>query len=123
MADQKSILGEDFLPDSSPNSDEKTIAALSHILTFAAPVLAPLIIYVIKKNESAFVAKHAKESLNFQLTLMILFISFAILMMVLVGFFLVWALGVFSVILIIVATIRASEGRIYRYPFNIRFIQ
>ena len=52
-------------PQMNPTSDEKTLALLSHRLTFVAPVLAPLIIYLVKKDESGYIAYHAKQSLNF----------------------------------------------------------
>ena len=51
-----------FSPKDSPTSDEKMIALLSHILTFVAPILAPLIIYLVKKDESEFVASHSLEN-------------------------------------------------------------
>ncbi len=119
MAD---LLGSDYLPDYTPTQDEKTIALLSHILTFVAPILAPLIIYIIKKNESPFVAAHAKESLNFQITLIIAGIICFILIFLLVGILLIILLSVYSMVLIIVATVRASEGRLYKYPFSIKLI-
>ncbi len=67
-----SILGEDIQPLYTPTSDEKTMAILSHILTLVCGFIAPLIIYLIKKDESKFVAEHARESLNFQITLFII---------------------------------------------------
>ncbi len=90
------------------------------MLTFAFPVLAPLIIYLVKKDESSFVAYHAKESLNFQITMFI--ICFALVITV-IGILLLWAVGIIYVILIIVATIRAGEGKLYKYPFAIRLIK
>ncbi|WP_315818231.1 DUF4870 domain-containing protein [Paraflavitalea speifideaquila] len=85
--------------------------------------IAPLVIYLVKKDESKFVAEHAKESLNFQISLFIYGIICAILIFVIIGIFLIWALGIFATVLIIVATIRASEGKLYRYPFCIRLIK
>ena len=61
MAD---ILGTDLNPEYPPTSDEKTLALLAHVLTFVSTLLAPLIIYILKKNDSPFVAEHAKESLQ-----------------------------------------------------------
>src|SRR6266496_3240307 len=71
---ENSFLGTEMQPDYIPTSDEKTLAILSHILTLVAPILAPLIIYLVKKNESRFVEWHAKESLNFQITVAIIII-------------------------------------------------
>jgi len=120
MANQSSLLGTDELPAIVPTSDEKTLALLSHIITCVSQFIAPLIIYVIKKDESTFVAAHAKESLNFQLTFLIAII---ICIVSVVGIALLWLIGLYVFVLVIVATIRASEGKLYRYPFCIRFIK
>jgi uncharacterized Tic20 family protein len=120
---QQDLLGTDESPVIPPTSDEKTLALLSHVLTFFFPILAPLIIYLVKKEESSFVAYHAKESLNFQITLCIFAIIFCILIIVIIGIFLLWIEGLAATVLIIVATIRASEGKLYRYPFTLRLIK
>src|SRR5690242_4163268 len=97
---ENSFLGTDMQPDYVPTSDEKTLALLAHILTFIAPILAPLIIYLIKKNESEFVRWHAAESLNFQITMAIIFI---ILVISVIGWFLLWLPGIVTLVLVIVA--------------------
>ena len=115
-----SFLGTEMQPDYAPTSDEKTTALLSHILTFIAPLLAPLIIYLVKKDESKFVESHAKESLNFQITIIIICI---VLFITIIGILLIWVVGILSLVWVIIATIRASEGKLYKYPFSIRFIK
>lgn len=117
-----SLLGTDSLPDIPPTSDEKTMALLSHVLTIVLPLIAPLVIYLVKKDESSFVAAHAKESLNFQITLIPAFFVAFLLIFVLIGFLLIIALGLFATIWVIVATIKASEGKLYRYPLCLRLI-
>jgi uncharacterized Tic20 family protein len=117
---ENSYLGTEEAPVIPPTSDEKTMALLSHVLTFFFPLLAPLIIYLIKKDESAFVAYHAKESLNFQITLVIICI---ILFITVIGILLLWVVGIIGAVLVIVATIRASEGKLYKYPFCLRLIK
>lgn len=114
------LLGTVTDPGYVPTSDEKTIALLSHIICFVAPFLGPLIIYLVKKDDSAFVASHAKESLNFQITLLIIIILFCISI---VGLVFAWIPPIIGAVLVIVATVRASEGMLYRYPFNIRLIK
>ena len=118
--EERSYLGSDSEPILAPTSDEKTMALLAHVLTFVASILAPLVIYLIKKDESAFVAAHARESLNFQITVLLICI---VLIISLIGVLLLWAVGILALILVIVATIKASEGKLYRYPFTIRFIK
>lgn len=120
MENQNKFLGTETTPDYIPTGDEKMMALLSHILTLVAPLLAPLIIYVIKKDESPFVASHAKESLNFQITVIIIII---ILFITVIGILLIWIVGIVSLVLVIMATIRASEGKLYRYPFSFRLIK
>ena len=122
MTDQntKTFLGTEQQPEYVPTQDERTLAILSHILTLVAPLLAPLIIYLIKKDESKFVAWHAKESLNFQITVIIICI---VLFISIIGILLLWIVGIMSLILVIIATIRASENKLYRYPFSIRLIK
>ncbi len=119
-----SYLGEDAEPVIQPTGDERTLAILSHILTVVPGIgiLAPLIIYILKNRDSAFVGAHARESLNFQITILILYFISFLLVILLIGFFLIWIIGVLNVILAVVATIRASESKLYRYPFNIRLV-
>lgn len=110
-------------PLSAPTGDEKTLAILAHILTLAAPILAPLIIYLIKRDESRFVMENAKESLNFQLTVLICAIISTILVFIVIGILLLIVIGIGSFILVIIAAVKASEGKIYRYPVNFRLIK
>jgi len=118
-----SFLGTDEQPLYTPTSDEKTMAILSHVLCIFFWLLPPLIIYLIKKDESKFVAAHAKESLNFQITVTLVILVCICLIIILIGFLLLWIVGVASTILIIVATIKASDNKLYRYPFNLRLIK
>ncbi len=106
----------------TPTSDEKTLAILSHILCIVAWFIAPLVIYMAKKD-SPYVMAHAKESLNFQLTMIIAWVVSFILIFVIIGAFLMFLLGIANLVLVIIATIKASENKLYRYPFSIRFIR
>lgn len=117
---EKSYLGIDSEPDIIPTSDEKIMAILSHVLTFVAGFIAPLVIYLIKKDESAFVREHAKESLNFQISV---FIIIVVLFISVIGILLIWLVAILTFVLVIVATIKANEGKLYRYPFALRLIK
>ena len=104
------------------NSDERLMAILSHILAIVPGIgiLGPLVIYLVKKDESPFVRDNAKESLNFQLTIILLYI---ILFITLIGVLLWWIVAILNTVLVIVATIRASENQVYRYPLSFRLIK
>lgn len=119
----ENMIGTDYTPVTTPTSDEKTLAILAHILTIISSFIAPLIIYLIKKDDSPYVAEHAKESLNFQITMFILYIISVVLMLLLIGFLLIWLLSIANIILVIIATIKASENKMYRYPINFRLIK
>jgi len=116
----RSYLGQDTAPAYVPTSDEKTMAILSHVLTLFFWIFPPLIIYLLKKDESSFIAQHAKESMNFQITMAI---AGVILFITIIGILLLWVLGIIVLVLVIVATIKASEGKLYRYPFTLRLIK
>jgi uncharacterized Tic20 family protein len=109
-------------PLTTPTSDERTLGILSHILAIVPGIgiLGPLVIWLIKKDESQFVSANAKESLNFQITV---FLVAVILILTIIGAFLLWALGILNAILVIIATIKTSENKIYRYPINWRLIK
>ena len=106
----------------TPNSDERVLAILSHILAIVPGIgiLGPLVIYLVKKDESGFIAANARESLNFQLTIILLYI---ILFITLIGVLLWWVVAILNLVLVIVASIRASENKIYRYPISFRLVK
>jgi uncharacterized Tic20 family protein len=132
MNQTNTILGTDEPALTTPTSEERTMAVLSHILCVIGGFLAPLIIYLIKKDESAYIRSHAKESLNFQLTVLLAWIALWIVTMILtfiffffsfLGFPLMVLLMIANLVLVIIATIRASENKIYKYPFSIKFVK
>src|SRR5919112_4159326 len=100
MNQTNTFLGTEEQPLVTPTSDEKTMAILSHILCLVAGFIPPLIIYLVKK-ESPYVTAHAKESLNFQLTMLIAVIVSVLLMIILIGFLLVWLVSIANLIFII----------------------
>ena len=104
------------------SQDEKTWALLSHVGTFAIGFLAPLLVMLTKGEESAFVRRHSVESLNFQISVLIYLAVSLVLIFIVVGFFTMVAVGIFALVVIIVATIRAANGEEYRYPLCIRLV-
>lgn len=104
----KSYMGADTEPVVIPTSDEKTMALLSHVLTLVAGFVAPLIIYLLKKDQSTFIADHARESLNFQITICIIIIA---LFITVIGILLIWLVGIAS----LVRTSRSNCGHNISY--------
>lgn len=110
---------ESFL---QPTQDERTLAMLAHVLGLFGSFLAPLIIYLVKKDESIYIREHAKEALNFQISICIYLIISFIFLLIIVGILGFLFVGIFSFVLTIVAAIKALDGKMYRYPFCIRIL-
>lgn len=107
-------------PSRIPSQDERTLAILSHILSIFFWIFPALIIYLVRKDDSPFVAEHARESLNFQITMSLLTIALAI---TLIGILFLWVPAVIDLVLCIVASIKAGEMKTYRYPLSWRIIK
>ena len=108
---------------------ERTWAMFAHLSSFLgwigipfANIIAPLVMWQIKKDEMPFGSSQAKECLNFQISMTIYAIISAILCLVLIGFVALFALFIFDVVITIIAAIKSNEGVAYRYPLTIRFI-
>src|SRR5687768_4939928 len=120
---QSSFLGREEPPAYTPTSDDRTAAVLAHLLTLVCGFIAPLVIYLVKKDESPYVTEHAKESLNFQITIFLGYIIGFLTLIILIGILILMFIGIIHLVLVIVATIRASENKMYRYPINFRIIR
>lgn len=105
-----------------PTSDERNIALLAHIGTLIGGFIVPLVVWLVKKDESEYVSMHAKESLNWQITLIIYVVVSMILSLVVIGVFLLIAVSIMSLVFTILATVAASSGKEYKYPMCIRLI-
>jgi uncharacterized protein len=86
-------------------------------------ILGPLIIWRTKGQTMPFVAEQAKESLNFQITVFLLALVCAALIAILIGFVLLWILGILNLVLVIIAAVQVSDGKPYRYPFCLRLVK
>ncbi len=99
------------------------LSSLAGYLIPFGHIIAPLVIWLIKRDESAFVDINGKEALNFQISITIYVLVSLVLTLLLVGIALLLAIGIADLVLIIIAGIKASKGEAYRYPLTIRFIQ
>lgn len=124
--------GRVYDPD-APDS-ERTYAMLLHLSLLAHLVLSgfaiivPLIMWLTKKDESPFVDDHGREAINFQISLIIYSVVFAILAVVIglitcgIGFVLAFVPYVIGLVGMIQACVASSKGEFYRYPMTIRFL-
>jgi len=115
-------------PDTTLSPDEKNwgmFAHLSALAGFFIPfgiVIGPLVIWLLKKDEMPFVADQGREALNFQITMAIALLISAVLVFVFIGILLIGAVLLFDLVMTIIATVEASKGNRYRYPFALRLI-
>jgi len=116
-------------PAAMSQKEARQWAMLSHLGTFSAflipfgNIIVPLVIWQVKKGASSFAVAHSKESLNFQISLMIYYIAATVLILIVIGVILLAGLFIFNLIMVIIAGIKANEGEYYRYPLTIRFIK
>jgi uncharacterized Tic20 family protein len=102
------------------------ITHLSALVGFIVPfghIIGPLVVWLIKKDESAFVDDQGKEALNFQISMTLYAVVAAILVLVIIGIFLLIGIGILDIVLVIIAAVKANAGEKFRYPLTIRFIR
>jgi uncharacterized Tic20 family protein len=80
-------------------------------------------VWLAKRGDSPEIDAHGKESLNFQISMLIYSLIAGVLCLVLIGFVLLGILHILNLVLVIIASIQASEGKLYRYPISIRLIK
>ena len=118
--------GNEALP---ADKDERMWAGFCHLAALAGYVIplgniiGPLVVWLMKKDEYPLVDDQGKESINFQISILIYVAISLVLLCVVVGIFLLIAVGIFGLVMIIIATIKANQGMRYRYPLTIRFVR
>lgn len=116
-------------PQQLSESDSRMWATFAHlgiVVGFIIPlatILVPLIIWLIFKDKSAFVDRHGRAALNFQLTMLIGFAISAVLMIVYIGFLLMVVLGVLDLVFSIIAAVAANKGEAYKYPLSLELVK
>jgi len=110
--------------------DERMWAALCHLAALAGltaaglmGILGPLIVWMLKKDQSPLVDDQGKEAVNFQLSMLIYGLICVPTLCLGIGFILLPSLVVLNVVLTIVAAVQANQGVAYRYPLTLRLVQ
>lgn len=104
---------------SGTTDDDRLWAMLAHLAGFIFAIFGPLIIWMVKKDQSEFVVDQAKEALNFQLTVMIVQL---ILAATFVGICLMPFILIGQIIYSVLGGLEANKGVRYRYPYTFRMI-
>jgi uncharacterized Tic20 family protein len=113
-----------------PTENERTWGMLAHlsalvglVLPLIGNILGPLLVWLTKREQSAFIATHAKEALNFNIMVTLAGVVCGFLALIFIGFLLGTALFIAWLVMTLVAAIRASEGVPYHYPLSLRLVK
>lgn len=126
-------------PPAAASSEERLWGMFAHLSSLVALALGgmmflgPLLVWLIKKNELKFVDDQGKEALNFQLNMLGLLLAIGVVgvpatfltfgLAAFVAGPIALAVVVLSIVMPVIAGIKANEGEAYRYPYIIRVIK
>jgi uncharacterized Tic20 family protein len=107
-----------------PVRSEDTLLALASHLSWIVglPILVPLVIYLVRGNVP-FVREHAAEAVNFHITTAIYAAVGVVLLVVVVGLFVLAAVGLFFLVCSVLAAVAAGNGRRFRYPATLHLLR
>ena len=103
-------------------NDERNMCVLAHILGIFTHFVGPLVIWLLKKDESPDVARHSLEVLNFEITLAIAFFGCVVLAFIAIGLFLIPLLMLWGVVNLVLGAVAASKGEFRPYPLTLRLL-
>lgn len=103
--------------------DEKLMAMLIYLTTFATTIVGPLLIWLLKKDESEFIDFHGKEYFNFIISFTIYSTVAALSMLLLIGLILLPVVLIVNFVFLIMACVKAYNGEKWKIPLTIRFIK
>jgi uncharacterized Tic20 family protein len=111
------------LPASAASQDEKNLGIVMHLLCLVGfPILGPLIVWLMKKDQSSYLDRQGRELLNFQISYLIYALISLLLSFVLIGIPLLIVIGIATLVLTIIGIVRAADGQVYRFPLTIRML-
>jgi len=99
------------------------IALIGFFVPIAGHIVGPLVIWLAKRDESPEVDMHGKESVNFQISMLIYNVIAGLLCFVLIGIPILIILHFLNIVFVVIAAIQASDGKLFRYPLSLRLIK
>jgi uncharacterized Tic20 family protein len=105
------------------NDSARSMAMLIHLLAIFTGWIVPLILWLVKKDESRFIDQQGKEVVNFELTLMIGVVAGILTICIGVGAIILAATSIVNIVFGILGTVSVNKGQPYRFPVCIRFIK
>lgn len=114
---------ESIGPSTLPSEDARKWAMICHLVALVGLVIGALVVWLLKKDEDPFIDEQGKESVNFQITMMIAALVSVALTLILIEFLLITIVVAMLITLPIIGGMKANAGEHYRYPLTIRFIK
>src|SRR3954447_19473624 len=99
------------------------IALIGFFVPIAGHIVGPLVIWLAKRDESPEIDLHVKESVNFQISMLIYNVIAGLLCFVLIGIPILIILHFLNIVFVVIAAIQASDGKLFRYPLSLRLIK
>jgi len=124
--------------DTNLTQEERTFGMLVHLaalVLFVVPsfgnIIGPLVVWLLKKDQSAWIDRQGKKALNFQISIVIytlvVFVLMFILVLTVVGIplavFLALGLLFFWLAMVVIASVKVQNGEDFNYPLSIPFLQ
>lgn len=97
-------------------------AVAGYLIPFGG-IIGPLIFWTSRKDNSEWVNQNGRSSMNFQLSMLLYLVLTIPLCIILIGIPILIFLWIFRLVCIVVASIKASHGEVFKYPLSIPFIQ
>jgi uncharacterized Tic20 family protein len=111
-------------PPAIVGSNDRIWIVLSHLSALLGMgIVLPLIIYLVKKDESPLVGYHSKEALNFHISVYLYALCCVPLAFIFVGIPMIAIIVISTVFFSIIAAVRSVDGVQYRYPLTIRLVK
>jgi len=105
------------------NKDEQNMGLLMFILGIFTSFIGPLILWLMKKEQSRYLEAQGKEILNFQITTFLLMLCNIPLFFIVIGILTHFAIVITYLVLMIIGAVTASKGNFYRFPFALRLLK
>jgi uncharacterized Tic20 family protein len=127
--------------ESGISADERQWAMFAHLSALAGGILTtgwagsigcfigPLVIWLMKKDTMPFVDDQAREALNFNISVAIIFFVLWVLTFLTLGIGILLTgplmilVGLAWLVFTIIASMKANQGERYRYPFTLRLVK
>lgn len=121
-------------PDgAAPSTDSRNLAVAAHLSAFVGlagipSFVGPLVVWLLHRERDPFVAEHARQALNFNLSVLIYAGAAVALSVITIGLGLIVTVpaaiagAIAWLALTVVAAMRAAEGERYRYPLTLDLV-